>query len=109
MSKINPMTHIDSMKGKYSKTDKVYTKIRKKDEQVIGVRIKNPATNEPPSASQKTAQDNLAAAAARVHEALTNPETAATYRQKFNKQRRYKTFTGYVFHLLYNVTEQGGD
>ena len=107
MAKINPMTHLDSMVGKYAKTDQVYTKVRKKDERVTGVRVKHPATNQPPSAAQRAAQDKLTATAARVKAAFENPETVATYRQAFKKQRRYKTFTGYVFHLLYNVQEGG--
>jgi len=102
------MTHLDSVKGKYSKTDKVYTKIRAKDEQVIGVRMKHPSTNTPPTAGQQTAQDKLAATAALVKAALADPTKAATYREEFNKQKRCKTLTGYVFHKLYHA-EQGGN
>lgn len=49
MAKINPMSHIDSFSGKYHRTDEVYTKIRAFDEQVIGVRLKHPNTNYPPT------------------------------------------------------------
>lgn len=109
MAKINMMTHLDSVLGKYARTDKVYTKIRATDEQVIGVRLKHPRTNQPPTADQKAAQEKLAATAARVKAAFADPETIATYRKDFKKQRRFTTLTGYVFHKLYNVEEQGGN
>ncbi len=92
------MTHLDSVKGKYAKSDKVYTKVRKTDQLVIGVRLKNPPTNQPPTAGQKTAQDKLAAVAANVKTAFATPETIAQYKADFKKQRRFKTLTGFVFH-----------
>ena len=98
MSKISMMTHLDSVKGKYARTDQVYTKVRKKDQQVIGIRLKNPAKNEPPTAGQKTAQDKLTTVAANVKTAFATPETIAAYKAEFKKQHRFVTLSGYVYH-----------
>ena len=110
MALINLMTHLDTVSGKYAKSDKVYTKVRKFDNQVIGVRLKNPATNEPPSAAQQVAQTKFAAVNAQVQTTLANAEQKATYEAQWRKQKKYKTLHGYVFHLLYNNTsEEGGN
>ena len=109
MAKLEMMTHLDSVVGKYAKSDKVYTKVRKFDNQVIGVRIKNPATNEPPSAAQEAAQAKFAAVKAQVQTALADAEQKATYKAQWKKQRKYKTLNGYVFHVLYSDSEGGGN
>lgn len=106
MAAISPMTHIDTMKGKYAKTDKVFTKVRKFDDQVIGVRLKHPVSNDPPSAAQKTVQDKFKAVYAQVKTALADPDQKATLRAEWQQQKKCKTLTGYAFHKLYN--QQGG-
>lgn len=108
MAKINPMTHIDSMSGKYAQTDEVYTKVRKFDEQVIGVRLKHPATNDPPSAAQLAAQEKLAAVAALVKAAMADAEQKAALHDEWMQQRKCKTLWGYAFHKLYNQQQEGG-
>ena len=65
MAKLNMATPFDSNKGKYAKTDQIYFKTRRFDEQVIGVRQKHPTTNEPPTAGQQAAQAQFATVAAR--------------------------------------------
>lgn len=101
MAAISPMTHIDSMKGKYAKSDKVYTKVRKFDEQTIGVRIKHPVTNDPPSAAQQTAQEKFKTIHAQVKTALANAEQKAALREEWLAQRKCKTLNGYVFRKFY--------
>ena len=108
MAKISPMTHIDSMSGKYSKTDKVYTKVRAFDELTIGVRLKHPTTNEPPSAAQQTSQAKLASVAALVKAALADASQRASLKAEWKAQRKYKTLVSYVFHKLYHTEQQGG-
>ena len=107
MAKISCMTHLDSIRGKYAKTDQVYTKVRKVDDQTIGVRLKNPTTNEPPTAAQQVAQTRFAAVVTLVNNALADAEQNASYKTAWKKQRKYKTLRGYVFHLLYNAQEGG--
>lgn len=101
MATISPMTHIDTMNGKYSRTDSVYTKVRKFDNRVIGVRIKNPVTNEPPSAAQQTAQAKMKAVAALAKAALADAEQNATLREEWLQQRKCKTLWSYAFRKFY--------
>lgn len=102
------MTHIDAMSGKYAKTDQVYTRVRKFDEQVIGIRLKHPATNEPPSSAQQAAQTKLTAAVARAKTALADTAQKAELRTEWKAQKKYKTLFGYTVHKFYN-TEEGGN
>ena len=101
MSKISTMTHIDSMAGKFAKTDKVYTKVRKFDELTIGVRLKHPVTNEPPSAAQLTVQEKFKTIQAQVNTALANAEQKAALKAEWQQQRKCKTLRGYVFRKFY--------
>lgn len=95
------MTHIDKMSGKYSRTDKVYTRVRKSDNQVIGVRLKNPVTNDPPSAAQQTVQEKFKTIHAQVKTALADSAQKATLKAEWQQQRKCKTLQGYVFHKFY--------
>jgi len=96
------MTHIDSMKGKYAKTDKVYTKVRKFDEQTIGVRLKHPVTNDPPSAAQQTVQEKFKTIQAQVKTALADAGQKAALKEEWQQQRKCKTLRGYAFRKFYN-------
>ena len=95
------MTHLDSFSGKYHHTDKVYTKIRKFDEQVIGVRLKKPVTNVPPSEKQAAVQQKMTAVAAQAKAIFSDAEQLATYRAAWKKQKKIPTLTGYVYAQLY--------
>ena len=108
MAKLEPFTYLDSFKGKYSKSDKVYAKVRKFDNQVIGIRVKNPATNEPPSAAQQTVQTTFKAIHAQVKNALADAEQKAALRAEWQQQRKCKSLTGYVFRKFYlqSLTQQ---
>lgn len=101
MAKISPMTHIDSMMGKYAKSDQVYTKVRKFDEQTIGVRLKHPVTNNPPSAAQLTAQEKFKTIFTQVQTALADSEQKAALRKEWQQQHKCKTLQGYTFRKLY--------
>ncbi len=95
------MTHLDSFSGKYHHTDNVYTKIRKFDEQVIGVRLKNPVTNVPPSEKQAAVQQKMTTVAAQAKAIFSDAEHLATYRAAWKKQKKIPTLTGYVYAQLY--------
>ena len=101
MARIEPFTHIDRMQGKYSRTDKVYTKVRKVDNQVIGVRLKNPVTNDPPSAAQQTVQEKFITIQAQVNTALADAGQKAALQEEWSKQRKCKTLRGYAFRKFY--------
>ena len=102
MSRIILMTHLDAVSGKYSKTDEVYTKVRKFDNRTIGVRLKHPVDNNPPTAAQQQAQDNFTAVIALVNTALADAEQVVAYKAAWKKQKKYKTLRGYVFHVKNN-------
>ena len=108
MSKISLMTHLDGVTGKYSKTDKVYTKVRKFDGQTIGIRMKNPATNQPPTAEQEAVQEKFTQIAAQVKAALADAEQKAALKVEWKRQRRCKTLKGYAFRKFYlqSITPQ---
>lgn len=108
MAKVNMMTHFDSVSGKYHRTDKVYTKIRKFDEQVIGVRLKNPVTNEPPTEAQAAAQQKMASVAAQAKAIYADPEQLATYRAAWKKQKKISTLIGYISAQLYKQSNAEG-
>lgn len=103
------MTHIDTMAGKYAKSDQVYTRVRKFDDQVIGVRLKHPNTNEPPTEQQLAAQTKLKAVAALVKAALADASQRAALKAEWKAQKKCKTLTGYVFRKLYAEAQEGGN
>ncbi len=102
MAKLDPMIHLDAIHGKYARTDKVYTRVRKFDNRTIGVALKNPVTNDPPSENQAVVQAKMKTTAAAVTAALADPTQRAKYLLGWKSQRKYKTLRGYVFRLLYN-------
>lgn len=102
-------TPYDSNNGKYAHTDQIYFKIRKFDERTIGVRMKHPATNEPPSAAQLNAQTKMKAVAAQVKTALADPAQKATLRAEWKQQKKCKTLTSYVFRKMYLAQQEGGN
>ena len=95
------MTHLDSFSGKYHHTDTVYTKIRKFDEQVIGVRLKKTVTNVPPFEKQATVQQKMTTVAAQAKAIFLDAEQLATYRAAWKKQKKIPTLTGDVYAQLY--------
>jgi hypothetical protein len=101
MAQIIMSTPHDAERGKYAKSDQIYFKIRKFDNAVFGVRLKHPATNEPPTAAQQAAQDLFTTVAAKVKTALADASQRAQYKADWKKQKKYKTLTSYIFHVKY--------
>ena len=100
MAKLQMATPFDSNKGKYAATDEIYFKVRKFDDQVIGVRLKNPVTNEPPSEAQQTVQAKFANMVEQVNTALADSGQKAQLTKEWKAQKRCKTLRGYVFSKL---------
>ena len=105
MAQINAMIHLDRIHGKYAKTDKVYIRVRKFDNQLIGVALKNPTTNENPTTAQQTVMDKFATVHAQVDAILADETKREQYNKKYLHQRRCKTLRGYIFRQLYNSSE----
>ena len=95
------MIHLDRISGKYNRTDRVYTRVRKFDNQVIGVALKNPVRNQPPSAGQATAQQKMSSVAAQAKAIYSDPTQLAEFRTAWKKQRRIPTLSGYIYAQLY--------
>ena len=108
MAKLKLMTHLDGACGKYSKTDEVYTKVRKFDNQTIGVRLKHPVDNNPPTTAQQQAQEKFATIVAAVNTALADAAQKAAFKAAWKKQKKYKTLRGYVFHVKNNELNSDG-
>ncbi len=102
MSLIDIMTHFDAAHGKYARTDKVYTRVRKFDNRTIGVALKHPVTNDPPTTGQEVAQDKFKEVQAKVNAALADPTQRAAYLKKWKAQHKYKTLRSYIFTKLYD-------
>lgn len=101
MAKITAMVHLDRISGKYHRTDKVYTRVRKFDNQIIGVALKNPVTNDPPSEGQAAAQQKLSSMAEQAKAIFADAEQLATYRSSWKKQKKIPTLLGYIYAQLY--------
>lgn len=101
MAKLEPMTHLDAIRGKYARTDKVYTRVRTFDNQIIGVALKHPATNLPPSEGQQTAQQKMKTVQAKVSTIMADAAQRAAYLLKWKSQTKCKTLRGYIFSQEY--------
>jgi hypothetical protein len=97
MAKISMATPFDCNKGKYAATDQIYFKVRKFDENTFGVRMKHPATNEPPTEAQQSVQTKFTNLIGQVKTALADSEQKATLTKEWKAQKRCKTLRGYVF------------
>lgn len=102
MAKIDIMTHFDAAHGKYARTDKVYTRVRKFDNRTIGVALKHPVTNDPPTAAQEAVQDKFKSVQTKVNAAMADPTQRAAYILKWKSQHKYKTLRSYIFAQLYD-------
>lgn len=105
MAKLKTQFPVASMSGKVSKTDEVYTKTRRIDQATFAVALKNPCTNEPPTAKQSRAQGDMKTARAQVDTILLDEAQRAPYEKAFRAQRKCKTLRGYIFSKIYSQTE----
>lgn len=95
------MIHMDRISGKYHRTDRVYTRVRKFDNQIIGVALKNPVTNDPPTEAQAAVQQKMTSIAAQAKAIFADAEQLATYRDAWKKQKKIPTLIGYITAQLY--------
>ncbi len=107
MAQIDVMIHLNGIHGKYGRTDKVYAKVRKFDNQTIGVALKHPVTNEPPTEAQKAAQEKFKTVQAKVSTIVADPEQLKEYETKWHQQHKYVTLRSFIFAKVYEVTTEG--
>ncbi len=107
MAFINPMIYLDAFLGKFGRTDKVYAKVRKFDNQTIGVALKHPVTNDPPTEAQKVVQDKFKTVQTKVNTIMADPEQLEAYKTKWHQQHKYVTLRSFIFAKVYDETTEG--
>ena len=95
MAIIKNSTPFDSVQKKFSGSDEIHFRNRKKDNATIGVRMKHPYRGGN-SEAQQAVRNAFTAAQAQVKTILADPEQRATYEAKFKAQKKYITLRGYV-------------
>ena len=100
MAIIKNSTPFDSIQKKFSGSDEIHFRNRKKDNATIGVRVKHPYDGGSSAAQQavRTAFTNAQAQATTI---LADPTQRATYEAKFKAQKKYLTLRGYVVAQLF--------
>lgn len=105
MAIIKNATPFDSVSKKFSSSDEIHFRNRKKDNATIGVRVKNPYHG----GQSPKQQAYRAAFTTAQQEALTimaDPEQRATYEAKYKAQRKYLTLRGYIVSQIFVAPEQ---
>ena len=100
MAIIQNATPFDSISKKFSGSDQIYFRNRKKDNATIGVRVKNPYAGGN-SEAQIAVRNAFKTTQAQVTTILADPEQRATYAAMFKAQKKYLTLRGYIFAQLY--------
>ena len=100
MAIIKNSTPFDSVQKKFSGSDEIHFRNRKKDNATIGVRVKNPYDGGN-SEAQLAVRNAFTAAQAQATTILADPEQRATYEAKFNAQKKYITLRGYIIAQIY--------
>lgn len=100
MAFIKNSTPFDSVKKKFSSSDEIHFRNRKKDNATIGVRVKHPYHGGN-SEAQQAVRNALKAAQAQATTILADPEQCATYEAKFKAQKKYLTLRGYIMAQVY--------
>ena len=100
MAIIRNSTPFDSIQKKFSGSDEIHFRNRKKDNATIGVRMKNPYSGGN-SEAQKAVRNTFKEAQAQTTTILADPEQRATYEAKFKAQKKYITLRGYVVAQVY--------
>lgn len=99
MAKIQNSTPFDSISKKFSKTDEIHFRNRKKDNATIGVRVKHPYDGGS-STKQLAARSAFAALQTQVATIMASDEQRAPYEVAYKKQRKFITLRGFIYHQL---------
>ena len=105
MAIIKNSTPFDSVQKKFSGSDEIHFRNRKKDNATIGVRMKHPYHGGN-SEAQQAVRNALKAAQAQATTILADPEQRATYEAKFKAQKKYITLRGYVVAQVLKQTNE---
>ena len=105
MAFIKNSTPFDSVQKKFSGSDEIHFRNRKKDNATIGVRVKHPY-NGGNSPAQQAVRNAFKTAQAQVSTILADTEQRATYEAKFKAQKKYITLRGYVVAQVIKQTNE---
>ena len=100
MAIIKNSTPVDSIKKKFSGSDEIHFRNRKKDNATIGVRVKHPY-NGGSSEAQQAVRETFKTVRAQVDAIMADPEQRATYDAKYKAQKKYLSLRGYIFAMEY--------
>ena len=101
MAIIKNSTPFDSIQKKFSGSDEIHFRNRKKDNATIGVRVKHPYDGGN-SEAQKTVREKFKTVRAQVDAIMADPEQKASYNAKYKAQKKYLSLRGYIFAQEYN-------
>ena len=111
MARISPASHIASISGKYSRTDRTYIRANKHTGQLYGISLDNPTRVDNPTEAQQRAQsrfrDTWHEVDARLADTVQRAEYERLFRQHIVQSRkRHKqpcaSLRTFVFRLLYS-------
>ena len=105
MAIIKNSTPFDSVQKKFSGSDEIHFRNRKKDNATIGVRVKHPYHGGN-SEAQQAVRNAFTAAQAQATTILADLEQRAIYEEKFKAQKKYITLRGYVVAQVFKQTNE---
>ena len=108
MAIIKNSTPFDSVQKKFSGSDEIHFRNRKKDNATIGVRVKHPYDGGNSSA-QQTVRNAFTAAQAQATTILADPEQRAKYETAYKAQHRIGSLLGYVVTKIKHQYDENGD
>lgn len=110
MAHITPASHILSIAGKYSRTDRIYIRSNKHTGQHYGICLDNPTRVDNPTDAQQSAQSRFRDTWEKVDALLSDAVERAEYERLFRQhiaqsRKRHKqpcsSLRTFVFRLLY--------
>ena len=108
MSKIKPISIIQSMSGKVCEHSDMYFRTNRQTGTVCTGKICYPSDAEP-TVAQVKAQSRFSKISAAIHLMLEDPDQKAKYVAGFKAQRRIGTLFGYVFAKVNHLYDENGD
>ena len=108
MSKIKPISIIQSMSGKVCEHSDMYFRTNRQTGSVSTGKICYPS-NTAPTEAQIKAQNRFSKVSAAIRLMLEDSEQKAKYEAAFKAQRRIGTLFGYVFAKVNHLYDENGD
>lgn len=108
MSRIRPISIIQSMSGKVCEHSDMYFRTNRQTQAVYTGRICHPTDAELTEA-QLRAKERFAKVAAAVDELLTDPAERSKWLKKYLKQHKIGSLKGYVFAMINRQYDENGE